>query len=50
MKYAVEMAPGGTIYTPPSFMKIGTGSQTILRFCLRNMRGCNAGINDGKNL
>jgi hypothetical protein len=31
-------------------MKIDTGDQTILSFCFRNFRGCNAGITDGKNL
>jgi hypothetical protein len=30
----------------PSFMKIGTGVQATLRFCLRNLRGCNVGITD----
>jgi hypothetical protein len=49
MKYALEMASGGIIYMP-SFMKICTSVQAILMFCLRNMSGCNAGINDGKNL
>jgi hypothetical protein len=34
----------------PSFMKIGTGIQAILRFCLRNMRGYNVGITDGRDL
>jgi hypothetical protein len=33
-----------------SFMKIGTGVQEILRFCLRYMRGCNSGITDGRDL
>jgi hypothetical protein len=33
MKYAAEMVPYGTIYIP-SFMKIGTGVQAILRFDL----------------
>jgi hypothetical protein len=32
------------------FMKIGTGVQAVLRFCLRNLRGCNVGITDGKDL
>jgi hypothetical protein len=27
-------------------MKFGTGVQAILRFCLRNLRGCNVGITD----
>jgi hypothetical protein len=49
MKYAIEMFSCGVIYTP-SFMKIGTGVQAILRFCLRNMNNCNAGISDGTNL
>jgi hypothetical protein len=30
----------------PSFMKIGAGIRGILRFCLRNLRGCNVGIID----
>jgi hypothetical protein len=29
-------------------MKIGTGVQAILRFCLRNLRGFNVGITDGR--
>jgi hypothetical protein len=32
----------------PSFMKIGTGVQAILRFGLRNFRGCNVGFTDGR--
>jgi hypothetical protein len=48
MRYAVETASCGMIYAP-SFMKIGTGVQAILRFCLRNLRGCNAGITNGKD-
>jgi hypothetical protein len=31
-----------------SFMKIVTGVQGILRFCLSNLNGCNVGITDGK--
>jgi hypothetical protein len=34
------------IYTP-SFIKIDTDVQAILRFCLRNLRGCNVVIIDG---
>jgi hypothetical protein len=34
----------------PTFMKIGAGVQTILRFCPRNLRGSNAGVTDGKEL
>jgi hypothetical protein len=33
----------------PSFMKIGTGVQAILRLFLRNLRGCNIGITEGRN-
>jgi uncharacterized protein YraI len=41
------IASGGMIYLP-RFMKIGTGVQATLRFCLRNSRGCNVGITDGR--
>jgi hypothetical protein len=34
----------------PSFMKIGTGIQAILRLCRRNLRGCNVGITEGRDL
>jgi hypothetical protein len=34
----------------PSFVKIGTGVQAILRFGLRNLRGCNIGIRDERDL
>jgi hypothetical protein len=34
----------------PSLMKIDAGVQAILRFSLRNLRGCNVGITDGKDL
>jgi uncharacterized protein YraI len=43
------MGSGGIIYIP-SFMKIGTGVQALLRFCLRNFRGCNVGITDGRDI
>jgi hypothetical protein len=49
MKYAVEVASCGLIYIP-SFMKIGADIQARLRFCLRNLRGCNVGISDGSDL
>jgi uncharacterized protein YraI len=49
MKYSVKMASYDKTYSP-SFMKIGTGVQVILRFCLRNLRGCNVGISDGRCL
>jgi hypothetical protein len=34
----------------PSFMKNGTGIQAILRLCFINLRGCNIGIIDGRDL
>jgi hypothetical protein len=49
MKYTVEMASCGIICIP-SFMKIGTGVQAILKFSLRNLRGCNVGITDVRDL
>jgi uncharacterized protein YraI len=49
MIYAVEMASCGMIYLP-SFMKIATGVQAVLRFCLRNVKGCNLGITVGRDL
>jgi hypothetical protein len=30
----------------PSFVKMGTGVQAILRFRFRNLRSCNVGITD----
>jgi hypothetical protein len=47
--YAIEMASCSMTYLI-CFMKIGTGVQAILRLSLRNLRGCNAGITDGKDL
>jgi hypothetical protein len=49
MMYAVESAPCGMIYLP-SFMTIATGVQAILWVWLRNLRGCNVGITDGRDL
>jgi hypothetical protein len=49
IKYAVEMASCGMINIP-SFMKTGTGVQAILRFCLRNLRGCNVRVTDERDL
>jgi hypothetical protein len=34
----------------PSFMKTGIGVQAILRFCFRNLRGCDVGITDDRVL
>jgi hypothetical protein len=47
-EYAVEMASCGMIYIL-SFMKIGTGVQAVLRFSLRNLRGCNVVITKGRD-
>jgi hypothetical protein len=49
MKYAVEMGSGGMIYIP-SFMTIGSGIQVILRLLPRQLRGCNVGITNGRDL
>jgi uncharacterized protein YraI len=49
MKNAIEMASGGMIYIP-NFMKIGTGVQATLRFCLKNLRGCNVDVTAGRDL
>jgi hypothetical protein len=49
MMYAVEMASYVMIHLP-SFMKLGTSFQTILKFCLSNLNGCNVGITDGRYL
>jgi hypothetical protein len=48
MMHVIEIPSCGMIYIP-SFVKIGTGVQYILRFCLINLR-CNAGIIDGRDL
>jgi hypothetical protein len=49
MKYATEMDLRAMIYIP-SFMKIVTGVQAILTIYLINLRGCNVGITDGRDL
>jgi hypothetical protein len=49
VKFAVEMTSYGTI-TMLNFMKIGTGVQAILRFCLRNLSGCNFGSTGVRHL
>jgi hypothetical protein len=48
-KHAIGLASSGMILIS-SFMKIGTGIQEILRYCLGNLRGCNVGNTDGKGL
>jgi uncharacterized protein YraI len=49
MKCAVDMGSGGMIYLP-SFTKIGKGVQTVLRFCLSNLKGCIIGTTGGRDL
>jgi hypothetical protein len=49
MMYAAEMTSCGMMYLP-SFMKIGTGGQAILRFCLSNLNGCNVSITEERDL
>jgi hypothetical protein len=49
MLYAVEVASRGMIYLP-CFIETGRGVQAILRFCLKNLRGCDVGITDGRDL
>jgi hypothetical protein len=43
------MVLGGILYLP-GFMKFGTGIQPMLRFCLNNLRDCNVGVTDGRDL
>lgn len=43
---SLEMASCGMV----SFMKIGAGVQAILRFYLSNLRSCNVGITDWRDL
>lgn len=47
MENAVEVASYGIIVYIPGFTKMRIGVQTVLRFCLRNLRTCNVGITDG---
>jgi hypothetical protein len=49
MIYTVEMPSCGMAFLP-TFMKTGTGVHAILRFCLRNLNGCNVGITEGEEL
>jgi hypothetical protein len=43
------MGSGGMINIP-NFMTSEWGIKVKLRFCLINLRGCNVGITDGRNL
>jgi hypothetical protein len=48
MLYAIEMTLSGIIFLP-SFVKMGTGVEEMIRFCLsNNLNGCNVGIFDGE--
>jgi hypothetical protein len=47
--YAVEMASCGMAYIL-SFMRTGRGIEAILRYCLINLRGCNVGVTEGRDL
>jgi hypothetical protein len=49
MMDAIEIASGGMIHLP-SFVKIDTGIQEILRFYFSNLNGCSVGITDGKEV
>jgi hypothetical protein len=44
MIYAIKIVSDGI------FMKIETGVQAILMFCLRNLKDFNVGITDGRDL
>jgi hypothetical protein len=44
-----EIASSGMIHIP-YFMKSGKVVKAILRFYLRNLRGCNVGITEGGNI
>jgi hypothetical protein len=48
-EYAIEIASCGMICIL-SFMKSCTGIQAIFKFGRRNLRGCNVGITDGRDL
>jgi hypothetical protein len=47
--YAIDVLSCGMVFSP-SFMKISTGLEANLRFCLSNLSGCNFSITDGKEL
>jgi hypothetical protein len=49
MKCITEIGSDSMIYVP-SFMQIGADIQPIIRFCLRNLRGCNFGITEVRDL
>jgi hypothetical protein len=47
MKCCIEIWSGGMINIP-SYIMIVSGIQTVLWFILRNLRGCNVDITDGR--
>jgi hypothetical protein len=49
MKYTVAMASDDVIHIP-SFVVNGSAIQEILRFCHRNLKGCNIDTADGRYL
>jgi hypothetical protein len=49
MVHAFEIDSYDMMYKP-SYMKTSGGVQTIAKFCLRNLKGCNVGITDGRDL
>jgi hypothetical protein len=51
MNYAVAMGSGDMIYVyKPSFMKLGKCVDGILTFSLSNLKVCNVGIPEGRDL
>jgi uncharacterized protein YraI len=48
MMHVIEVPSSDTIFLP-SFMKIFTGVQAMLRVCLSNLNGCNV-ITDGNEI
>jgi hypothetical protein len=49
MMYTVQMGSNGMTYIT-SFMEIGTGVQAVLRSYPSNLKGCNAGNTDRRDL
>jgi hypothetical protein len=49
MKYSVEMASGSMMYIR-RLITIDSDVQAILRFWFNNLRGCNVGTTDGRDL
>jgi hypothetical protein len=47
--YTFDIASCGLMCVS-NFIKTGTGVQEVLRFCLKNLRGCSVGITDEKDL